>query len=622
MKFFTAILTMTLSLVIILTAGVNEQIQLSESFENGVPPSGWKTINNGFILDNWEASGWKAHSGQKSAFAEAYYATLDHWLVTPAIDLSSFSHAYLYFYEDEDNWSNGGSHHYIKVSTTSQTNTSSFTTVLDMTPSNHTIDGIHGNVVQVDLSAYVGNSTVYVAFHIQGDDNWYIDDVSVTGSQAHDVRAISVDMNSHYTANSSVTPGGVVSNVGDNAESFDVDFGYYNWDGSLTVLDTKTVSNLAAGASASITFNAFTIGDYERKFFIQTKLAGDNDPSNDIASKFVNTFSDNKSMVVVEEGTGTWCQYCPGAARALDSLYKAHHGSVAVIANHNGDDFTTTESDYRNDYYGINGFPTSVFGGTHRKVGGAGCDSDWSGLYNSYESLYNTVLGENTGLEIVNLSYVENGATITATTRTRYLTSSYNTAYRMFFVLIESHIAYSWQNCMDSLQHVMRKMYPDSLGQIFYDGSTAPTAGMEVEHQVDFTIPSGVVQDNCHLIAFVQEPTTKEIFTAAIVPLDGSVSALPGDHTAGTPTQFELLQNFPNPFNPVTTIRFNVPKKSEVTLTVYDAAGKKVRTLVNRFLNAGQHAVRFDGSDLASGVYFYRLSANNFSQTNKMLLIK
>ncbi len=236
--------------------------------------------------------------------------------------------------------------------------------------------------------------------------------------------------------------------------------------------------------------------------------------------------------------------------------------------------------------------------------------------------MYNTVLGENTGLEIVNLSYVENGATITATARTRYLTSSYNTTNRMFFVLIESHIAYSWQDCMDSLQHVMRKMYPDSLGQIFYDGSTAPTAGMEVEHQVDFTIPSGVVQDNCHLIAFVQEPTTKEIFAAAIVPLDGSVSALPGDHTAGTPTQFELLQNFPNPFNPVTTIRFNVPKKSEVTLTVYDAAGKKVRTLVNGFLNAGQHAVRFDGSDLASGVYFYRLSANNFSQTNKMLLIK
>ena len=622
MHLFTRMLTIMLLSAFVLSAGVNEQIQLSESFENGVPPSGWTTINNGFILDNWEASGWKAHSGQKSAFAEAYYRTLDHWLITSAIDLSSFSHAYLYFYEDEENWSSSGNHHYIKVSTTSQTNTSSFTTVLDMTPSNHTIEGIHGNVVQVDLSAYVGNSTVYVAFHIQGDDKWYIDDVSVTGSQAHDVRAISVDMNSHYTASSSITPGGVVSNVGDNSESFDVDFGYFNWDGTQTVLDTKSVSNLAPGTSTTVTFDAFTIGDYERKFFVQTKLLGDNDISNDMAAKFVNTFSDNKSMVVVEEGTGTWCQYCPGAARALDSLYKAHHGSVAIIANHNGDDFTTTESDYRNDYYGINGFPTSVFGGTHRKVGGAGCDSDWSGLYNSYESLYNTVLNENTGLEIVNLSYVENGATITATARTRYLTSSYNTTNRMFFVLIESHIAYNWQDCMDSLQHVMRKMYPDSLGQVFYDGSTAPTAGMEVEHQVEFTIPSGVVQDNCHLIAFVQEPTTKEIFTAAIVPLDGSVSALPGKKDHNTPSAFKLLQNYPNPFNPVTTIRFVLAKQTDVKLTVYDASGKRIRTLINTNMKAGEQVVRFDASDLASGVYFYRIKAGSFSEAKKMLLIK
>jgi len=349
----------TVSILFSGTKALAENTILSESFENGFPPSGWKTINNGFILDNWKATGWKVHSGLNSAFAEAYYSTLDHWLVTPAIDLSSASRAFLYFYEDQDNWSSKGNHHYIKVSTSSQTNTSSFTTVLDMTPSTHTIQGFQGSVMQVDLSSFVGNSTVYVAFHIQGDDNWYIDDVSVTSSQTHDVRAVSLNMNSHYSANSSVTATGTVSNVGDNTESFDVDFGYYNWDGSQTVLSTKTVSNLAVNTSADVTFDAFTIGDYERDFYIQTKLIGDNDPSNDVASKMVNTFSDNKTMVIVEKGTGTWCQYCPGAARALDSLHVAHHGSVAVIANHNGDDFTTTESDYRNDYYGIPGYGLS-----------------------------------------------------------------------------------------------------------------------------------------------------------------------------------------------------------------------------------------------------------------------
>ena len=622
MNFFTKILTMLFLAVLVLMAGVKEQIQLSESFENGFPPSGWARINNGFILDIWTTTSWKVHSGQKSSFIESYYATLDHWLVTPAIDLSSFSHAYLYFYEDEENWESGGSHHYIKVSTTSQTNTTSFTTVLDMTPANHTIDGIHGNVVIVDLSAYVGNSEVYVAFHIQGNDNWYIDDVSVTGSQAHDVRALSVDMNAHYSANSSVTPGGIVYNVGDYTESFDVDFGYYNWDGTQTVLSTKTVSNLAAGSSTDVTFDAFTIGSYERNFFVQTRLSGDVDPANDVATKMVNTFSDTKTMVVAEKGTGTWCQYCPGAARALDSLHKAHEGTVVVIANHNGDDFTTTESDYRNDYYGINGFPTTVFGGTRHKVGGADCDSDWSGLYNSYESLYNQVRGDYTGLEMLGISWADNGGTITATARTKYLTSTYHTGLRTFFVLTESHIAYSWQDCMDSLQFVMRKMYPDSLGMVFYDGVTAPTADMVVENEVSFTIPSGVVQENCELVAFVQDPITKEIFAASFVSMDPSISALPDNGLAQSPVKFKLLQNYPNPFNPATTIRFVVAEQTRVELTVFDAAGKKIRTLVNGLFKIGEHAVQFDASDLASGIYFYRISAGNYSESKKMLLIK
>jgi len=599
-----------------------ETTVLSESFENGFPPSGWKMINNGFILDTWRASSWKVHSGLKSANAEAEYTTLDHWLVTSEIDLSSATHAFLYFYEDEEGWASSGSHHYIKVSTSSQTNTSSFTTVLDMTPSNHDIVGFQGGVVQVDLSAYVGNSTVYVAFHIQGNDSWFIDDVTVTTSNDHDVRAVRVNMDRHYAPNSLVTPTGTVSNVGNNTETFDVDFGYYNWDGSLNVLSTKTVSGLAAGASTEGTFDAFTLGDYEREFFVKTKLTGDYDQLNDITSILVNTFSDKKSMVVVEKGTGTWCQYCPGAAFAVDSLHKVHHDSVAVIANHNGDDYTTTESDYRNDYYDITGFPTTIFGGQRRKVGGASCGNDWTGIFDAYETLYYEVLNEYTGLEMTELGYVEDGETITATSRTTYLKSSYCKTDRIFFVLTESHIYDEWDDCIDSLHFVMRKMYPDSTGQVFYDGTTAPTQGMVVENQVSFTIPSGVVKDNCELVAFVQEPTTKEIKAAAVVPLDGSVSAIPGESAQQLPKKFQLLQNYPNPFNPITNIRFILPQQEKIELAVFDASGKKIRTLVSGRKQAGAHTVTFDASSLASGVYFYQLKAGQFSITKKMLLIK
>lgn len=85
---------------------------------------------------------------------------------------------------------------------------------------------------------------------------------------------------------------------------------------------------------------------------------------------------------------------------------------------------------------------------------------------------------------------------------------------------------------------------------------------------------------------------------------------------------FELLQNYPNPFNPVTTIKYTVPTTELVTLKVFNILGQEVKTLVNKVMNAGQHQVSFDASNLASGVYIYRLSSGNLVNTKKMLLLK
>ena len=88
------------------------------------------------------------------------------------------------------------------------------------------------------------------------------------------------------------------------------------------------------------------------------------------------------------------------------------------------------------------------------------------------------------------------------------------------------------------------------------------------------------------------------------------------------PKHFTLLQNYPNPFNPSTIIRFELPKSSEVRLSVYDILGREVSVLVNERRDVGVHEVKFDGSDLASGMYFYRLQAGDFVQTRKLLLLK
>ena len=88
------------------------------------------------------------------------------------------------------------------------------------------------------------------------------------------------------------------------------------------------------------------------------------------------------------------------------------------------------------------------------------------------------------------------------------------------------------------------------------------------------------------------------------------------------PSVYSLQQNYPNPFNPSTTIKFSLPLSGMVKLVVYDAAGKVVEELVNNELNAGNYEYSFNASQLASGVYFYKLTAGSFSEVKKMALIK
>ncbi|MFZ0455920.1 MAG: T9SS type A sorting domain-containing protein [Ignavibacteriaceae bacterium] len=88
------------------------------------------------------------------------------------------------------------------------------------------------------------------------------------------------------------------------------------------------------------------------------------------------------------------------------------------------------------------------------------------------------------------------------------------------------------------------------------------------------------------------------------------------------PKTYMLSQNFPNPFNPSTTIKYALPENEKVTIEIYDLLGRKVAELVNGEVEAGYHEVKFNAGNLASGIYFYRLSAGSFNQVNKMLLMK
>jgi hypothetical protein len=86
--------------------------------------------------------------------------------------------------------------------------------------------------------------------------------------------------------------------------------------------------------------------------------------------------------------------------------------------------------------------------------------------------------------------------------------------------------------------------------------------------------------------------------------------------------EYSLMQNYPNPFNPVTLINYSIPKVTFVSLIVYDVIGNEVKTLVNELKNPGMYQVSFDGRGLSSGVYFYRIQAENFIDTKKLILLK
>ena len=133
-------------------------------------------------------------------------------------------------------------------------------------------------------------------------------------------------------------------------------------------------------------------------------------------------------------------------------------------------------------------------------------------------------------------------------------------------------------------------------------------------------------QPTCYLVRYTGTARPALLWMAQFVK-DNPVSAL--EIVPGLPSVFELAQNFPNPFNPSTTIKYTVvgtggqgPGVSKIRLVVYDLLGREVKVLVDEKKAPGNYEVRFDGTGLSSGVYFYRLAAGDFTATKKLILLK
>jgi len=88
------------------------------------------------------------------------------------------------------------------------------------------------------------------------------------------------------------------------------------------------------------------------------------------------------------------------------------------------------------------------------------------------------------------------------------------------------------------------------------------------------------------------------------------------------PTKYEISQNYPKPFNPSTLINYSIPKEGKIKLTIYNALGQVVATLLNETKKAGSYSIEFNNASLSSGLYFYKFESGSFSESKKMLLLK
>lgn len=689
----------TFLVVLLFPVILSAQEYLSTDFSGGTfPPDGWTIDAHN---TNWSANPSNNAGGiqPEARFNWSPQFTGDSRLISPAIDLTGVTALKIKFRHNLDHY--GGAY---TIGVATRSGGGSWNVIWSVVNPSASIPATQV-IVPVNNSD-LGASDFQVCWFFSGNsynlNYWYIDDISAFTPPAHDAMVKSINIDNQYLPGTTFTPEAVLMNFGTNTETFDATC-TIKIGGSTVYEQTCASLTLDPDAEQTVSFPDYTASASNELFemTVTTNLSGDLDPSNDSMTKWFNTYTTPRDMVLVEIGTGTWCPYCPGAAMGADDLVE-NGQSVAVIENHNGDSFTYPGSDARNTYYGISGFPTAVFDGQQQFVGGSNTQS----MYDYYLPIYESRIPVNSAYT-VGIFGDHSGDVYNLTVRVGKVatTPPYDNVV-LQFALTESNILFNWQG-QDHLNFVSRTMAPDANGTLLDFSS-----GDVQDINLSFTMGSTWVPENCELVAFIQNNDDKEILQGTKIALP-ELSPLPVELTAFTstssadgvtlnwttaseinnhgfeversydgnifssigfvdgqgttteihnytfvdkpavkadgtlyyrlkqvdlngqstyseiltvkldiPTHYNLSQNFPNPFNPTTTINYAVPQNGPVTIKLYDITGREVATLVNEVKNVGSYKIKFDASKLASGVYIYRMVAKDFVSVKKMSIMK
>lgn len=188
--------------------------------------------------------------------------------------------------------------------------------------------------------------------------------------------------------------------------------------------------------------------------------------------------------------------------------------------------------------------------------------------------------------------------------------------YKLRVMAIEKKIIYNTapgSNGETVFEHVFRRAYPNTAGS-----DVNVSAGTE-NFSFTYHIHADWKDTSVYTVAFVQNDNNKEVMNVG----KGNTTII-GVNTVNSevPSAFALSQNYPNPFNPVTNINFSIPKSSFITLKVFDMLSREVSSLVNEQMTAGNYKVDWNANSSSSGIYFYTITAGDYKETKKMMLIK
>lgn len=618
------------------------QTHFSDDF-NDVNLTGWTSTDNdndapvagANNFDIWYAadmSGAFAQLGAGSAVSRSWANNVvyspNNFLVSPAINLTAAPGVGLSLMWQvgsiESTASSWYEEHYaVYVSTSNTPATMIATTPVyeETLPAGETV-----YARTVDLSAYAGQ-TIYVMFRHYNctDENALVlDNVVVKNLQPNDASVDGVVLNRYAQTSSNNTLAVSVKNAGFNPiTSIEL-----NWNDGADHIQTINGLNIAPGATVNVNHPtavsyATAVEENIAVTISQVNAAVDSDPSNNTGSAKINTVSAlEEKSVVIEEGTGTWCQWCPRGAVAMDYMVSTYPNDFIGIAVHNGDPMTVAEYDAAANF---SGYPSANV--DRVLLGQTVSQNAFNSYYNARKDL----------IVPAGMSVAATGAgntvsiVATATFRTPFAAAN----YRLGVIVIEDDVTgttsqYNQANAYaggangamggyESLPNPVpaAQMVYDHVGRALlggYDGqaNSVPaviTDGQVVNYTFNYTIPATSTRADMHAVAVLIDQSNGEIVNAIQGSLSGA--SLGEVETIG-------MEVYPNPATDVVNVKF-VGNGGDYQIAITDLAGRQVAS--TSLMNAsGAQSVALPIAEFSAGNYLVTIAKDGASYTQNLIV--